>query len=391
MANAGFWQGMNQATQAAGKMGMDVFALKGQQEDRDISLGIARDRLAIEQEQKKRAESAFQYAEQERMKKDAENKAIVPASLVNPRIHEYPTQKAKLVEAAQAAGYKLREEGGELYGPKEAFTYMGSLVKSGNAESAEYIKAGRVDLQTKAQGLIQQIGELKQAEKTDEKSLQKIAGLEKQLLGVKTQIAQTFDIEDKVMEQSRINANKPDTKDHLRVVGHQVLDVSDPKNPKVVHTAPFAPTGAGKPMSITDIKSAYGMEMQGIKNRMMLDMTPDEQANIASMPPEQLLAYVMRGSKSLPKDKKDQYMNELKKTESYYGGLLNDAMGKKGATPRPEAPQAPPASGTPIVNPSSVPARKKIGASDKLPAVGTTKEVNGKRYKYMGNNKWEDA
>jgi hypothetical protein len=243
--SGGGWSGLQESTQHLPALGMGMMNLRDRQMDREAYIKIHQDQLAIQQEEEKRKATAFQYQEQLRQKKEAEDNAIVPASVVNPRIHDFPTQKQKLVEATQAAGYNLREEGGELYGPKKAFDYMGSLVKAGNEESAQYIKAGRLDLQNKAQGLIQQIGELKQTEKTDEKTLGKIAELDKSLMGVKMQIAQTFDIEDKVMEQSRINAAKGMNSDHLKTVGHDIVDVSDPKNPKVVHRAPFAPPSAG--------------------------------------------------------------------------------------------------------------------------------------------------
>ena len=85
-------------------------------------------------------------------------------------------------------------------------------------------------------------------------------------------------------------------------------------------------------LNLSDVKSAYSMDMSNIKNQLMIDMTPEEQANLAGQPAENVLALVMSGrvGKSLSPEKKAYYLNRLKKTEDYYGGLTNQVLGRKG-------------------------------------------------------------
>jgi len=97
-----------------------------------------------------------------------------------------------------------------------------------------------------------------------------------------------------------------------------------------------AGVGAKDKLTITDIKSAHGMELQGIKNRMLVEMTPNEQADFTNLPPEQMLAALVAGKgKSLSPEKKQQYLAELQGIDDYYSGLSQEALGRKGAAKKP--------------------------------------------------------
>ena len=95
------------------------------------------------------------------------------------------------------------------------------------------------------------------------------------------------------------------------------------------------PEKPGKPeqLSMTDIKSAHSVELSNIKNQMMIDMTPDEQANISGQPGENILALLLSGKigKSLGPEKKKFYRETLQEINSRYGGLINEVLGRKGA------------------------------------------------------------
>lgn len=90
---------------------------------------------------------------------------------------------------------------------------------------------------------------------------------------------------------------------------------------------------AGEKLSMTDIKSAYSMDIGNIKNQMMIEMTPDEQANLAGQPDVNILALLLAGrvGKSLSPERKQYYIGRLQEAETYYGDLTNQVLGRKGA------------------------------------------------------------
>jgi hypothetical protein len=92
----------------------------------------------------------------------------------------------------------------------------------------------------------------------------------------------------------------------------------------------------GSKLTMSDVKSAYSMEVNNVKSRMMIDMTPEEQANVSGQPAENILALLISGKiKSLSPEKKKAYFGELKRIESEYGALTNQVLGRKGATITP--------------------------------------------------------
>jgi len=102
-------------------------------------------------------------------------------------------------------------------------------------------------------------------------------------------------------------------------------------------------------LSMTDIKSAYSMDMGTIKNQMMIEMTPDEQVNLAGQPDTNILALLMSGriGKSLSPDRKKFWTGQLQERENYYGDLTNQVLGRKGANipQRGAIPERPPTPG----------------------------------------------
>ena len=86
-------------------------------------------------------------------------------------------------------------------------------------------------------------------------------------------------------------------------------------------------------LTMADIKSAYSMDIGNIKNQMMIEMTPDEQINLAGQPDVNILALLLSGrvGKSLSPEKKKYYTEKLQEAEKFYGDLTNQVLGRKGA------------------------------------------------------------
>lgn len=88
-------------------------------------------------------------------------------------------------------------------------------------------------------------------------------------------------------------------------------------------------------LTMADAKSYASAKLQGIKNRMMIDMTPEERQDFANMPSENLLAALLSGSgKSLPLDKKEAYKKEIEAVEKEYADMADQVLGRKGKKPQ---------------------------------------------------------
>jgi len=125
-------------------------------------------------------------------------------------------------------------------------------------------------------------------------------------------------------------------------------------------------------LALSDVRGAYGMEMQSIKTRMLIDMTPEERNMLANLPPEQMLAAILGGAgKSLPADKKEQYINEIKQVDEYYGNLSQQVLGRKGV----RTPKGKPGKDTPAAKGQQQPGYYQ---DDK----GVTWHFDGQRWKY---------
>ncbi|HHT9144696.1 MAG TPA: hypothetical protein ACFYD4_03300 [Candidatus Wunengus sp. YC61] len=133
-------------------------------------------------------------------------------------------------------------------------------------------------------------------------------------------------------KQSRITLYNIKNPNKTRTVWvEEGVDYADPEG--WTQKTPWKPDKPEKPEKLTlaDVKSAYGMEVSNIKNRMLVEMTPEEQQNFANQPTENILASLLAGSgKSLSPEKKKQYIGELRKVESYYENLTNQVLGRKG-------------------------------------------------------------
>jgi len=91
--------------------------------------------------------------------------------------------------------------------------------------------------------------------------------------------------------------------------------------------------------TVGDLKSAHDMAAQGIKNRMLLEMTPEEQMSTAGLDPNTMVAALLAGKlKSLPADRKAAYMKEFQDNDAYYNGQMNTVLGRKGVTTPPPTP-----------------------------------------------------
>jgi len=94
------------------------------------------------------------------------------------------------------------------------------------------------------------------------------------------------------------------------------------------------PEKAEKPekLTLTDVKTAYSMDIGNIKNQMMTEMTPNEQITLSGTTQDKLLDLWLAGKvgKSLPSERKKYYIDRLQKIEKYYGDLTNEVLRKKG-------------------------------------------------------------
>ncbi len=121
--------------------------------------------------------------------------------------------------------------------------------------------------------------------------------------------------------------------------GNTIKIVSEPVTGRTISRENMGKIGKGKEtkeaekLTMTDVKSAYSMDIGNIKNQMMVDMTPDEQMNLAGQPDVNILALLLSGrvGKSLSPEKKKYYTDKLQEAEKYYGDLTNQVLGRKGA------------------------------------------------------------
>jgi hypothetical protein len=149
-----------------------------------------------------------------------------------------------------------------------------------------------------------------------------------------------------------------------------VLNLNDPADKKRVadeRLVPYSKPKEGEKLTMTDVKAGYQMDVSGIKNRMLIDMTPEEQQTFSGQPTENILAMLLAGKgKSLSADKKQTYIKELRDAETYYGNLQNEVLGRKGVkAPKTEKP---------AITTSTPPGGMKVQSD------GTNITMNGKTY-----------
>jgi len=85
-------------------------------------------------------------------------------------------------------------------------------------------------------------------------------------------------------------------------------------------------------LSMTDVTARFNGKMRGIKQRMMVDMTPDEQAFVANQPEGNLLALLLSGKigQKLSPELKEQYKQEALDAEKEFEELSGGIVGRKG-------------------------------------------------------------
>jgi len=113
-------------------------------------------------------------------------------------------------------------------------------------------------------------------------------------------------------------------------------------------------------LSISDAKAIFTARVGAIKSRMMIDMTPDEQAYIANQPVENLMVLLLAGriGKTMTPQQKRQYRQELLDAEAEFNELSGTILERKGIKgPAPAAPTSAPAQ-TPLMWPLSPEVRK---------------------------------
>lgn len=206
MANAGLWQGLNQATQNLAATGMNILNYQANRADAEARQAMDRDRLSIVREQADMQKRAFDNAEKKRLEQEAIDNAYAPASVVSPNLSKVPRLKKQVVEAMTSAGFKVNETpDGEIYAPNKAWAYAKRLVRENTDAMKQSVENIQADLTEQAVGLAQQISELQKAGKTDEKTLGPLLAQQK---AIKEQLAQSYSMSEKVMEQVAIEQAK---------------------------------------------------------------------------------------------------------------------------------------------------------------------------------------
>lgn len=381
MANAGFWQGMSQATQAAGKMGMDVFALKGQQEDRDISLGIARDRnlIAAQDRQDRNAIAQQQmaiHAQEVAAKTPQHLKPMNPSSIVQAKIatkQAYGDAGLKAFEPVfTAVDQVAKSSEGSTFGdayqaalssyPKIREEMMSTLEKE--------LTSGK--LTPTQQQSVQQVYDAVSYDKTGERILGE---------GIFKNTA------------SSIKATEENSKSALEAArGENRLDVVDARNAQrqaEMEARLMARQGGGDGVDEKKLKRMDDVATRIEKNAA--DEAKRKTAMKYSIQPTFTTDAEGKVQVVWPANRPEVFQYYETERKNIVNGKTSAAV-KRGLLDKsymPEA-EAPAPSGTPIANPTAASAKKKIGSTS-APAVGEVREVDGKRYKYMGNNKWEDA
>jgi len=207
----GMWQGLERASGNLAATGMNLLRWKGDQANQEAMMQIRRDQLKIAQDQELREKTAFEHAEKKRIEQENIDNAVVPASVVNPRFHALKKLVPQYVEIMKSAGFKITETPDEIYGSNKAFAYLGQVMKTSNEAKMQMSQSALLELQEISNGIGQQILQLKQSGKEDEKTVGQLQKLEKQRADIKSEIGFIIGEREKVMEQLEIAKAKPET------------------------------------------------------------------------------------------------------------------------------------------------------------------------------------
>ncbi|MCJ7507787.1 MAG: hypothetical protein MUO85_03525 [candidate division Zixibacteria bacterium] len=253
-ANYGWATGLAEGTKNWPGLMVSGMGLKANLEHQQAIEQIARDRLKIAQDEADRNRQAFEHAEKKRVEQETIENAVVPASQVNPKFHAFPRVVPQYVEIMKNAGFKITETPDEVYGSNKAFAYLREVMKTKHEAIVQASQSALDDLQDQSNTLGQQILQVQQSGKEDEKTAGQLQKLQKQQLDIKTQIGVVIGGREKVMEQIAIAQAKsvqPDTVPYMTKEGKTVLiNERDPKSQAIIDQQVLIPVSVYKEKEI---------------------------------------------------------------------------------------------------------------------------------------------
>jgi len=379
MANYGLWQGLERTTGQMAQTGMRLMEFRAQREHQQAVEALQRDRFNIEKEEEKRAVAEFNYEQEQR---------TIGETPIDPNDHLArmgfsPGVNKMLLERAEREGLIEQVAGRKIIRQKNVVPYIKSL----NADLPFRYQVEKSELDAIDAQLTQLRTDFVK-KPDDEKIQQAIKGLEAKkktaLYGVdaleyklgmkKADITKTWEPKKFVGPGGAMKWIAPGES-----IPEGWIPYEKAAEGEGTWSAPYPLGGAmvqenyvtgeirtvvtrepkDKPekLTMTDVKSAYSMDIGNIKNQMMIEMTPDEQINLAGQPDVNILALLLAGrvGKSLSPERKKYYIGKLQEVEKYYGDLINQVLGRKGAKiPQPE--------------------KGKIGVPELAPSQGVPKE-----------------
>jgi len=203
MGNEGFWTGLNQATGTALATGMKLMDYAGDQRHRAAVEANQAAQLQIAKDKAEMEKTAFKYAEQDRQVKEKQLNAFVPVSAVAPNVHQLPETKKFYIQTLKDAGHEVKETpDGEIYITNRGINYLKELTTTKTEFGKVQLDNILTDLQGQGVAIGQQIAQIQESGKTDEKTL---APLQQKQMAIKMQIANVIgsqrDVMAKILEE----------------------------------------------------------------------------------------------------------------------------------------------------------------------------------------------
>jgi len=216
MADVGLWTGLNQATGTALATGMKLMDYAGDQRHRAAVEANQAAQLQIAKDKADMEKTAFKYAEQERQTKEKQLNAFVPVSAVAPNVHQLPETKKFYIQTLKDAGHEVKETpDGEIYVTNRGINYLKELTTTKTEFGKVQLDNVLTDLQGQSVAIGQQIAQMQESGKADEKTL---VPLQQKQMAIKLQIANVLgsqkDVAEKVLlkqmdiEEARIKAGE---------------------------------------------------------------------------------------------------------------------------------------------------------------------------------------
>ena len=142
-------------------------------------------------------------------------------------------------------------------------------------------------------------------------------------------------------------ANVPGEGGGSKITGHITFNekgvpVYADKYGKPTSSKAYIKPEKGEKLTIKDVQAAHGMWLADLKERIMVDATPENKNELNNMTPEAMMSAILSGGlKSLPNEKKEAYQKEIQDGSKYFQGLSDKALGRKiGGNPRGNQPAA---------------------------------------------------